>query len=60
MTKDVLTEAIWFANRSIKGTRFVFDDYPKYDMDLIHMVLFKYGFTIIESGSNKICLERTQ
>ena len=60
MTKDVITEAVWFANRSVKGTRFVFDDYPKYDMELIHKVLEKYGFSIIESGKNKICLERTQ
>jgi hypothetical protein len=29
MTKDVMTEAVWFANRSEKGARFVFDDYPK-------------------------------
>jgi len=60
MTKDVITEAVWFANRSIKGTRFVFDDYPAYDMELIHAVLEKYGFSIIESGKNKICLEKTQ
>ncbi len=60
MTKDVITEAVWFANRSLKGTRFVFDDYPKYDMELTHKVLEKYGFSIIESGRNKICLERTQ
>jgi hypothetical protein len=60
MTKDVITESVWFANRSVKGTRFVFDDFPKYDMELIHKVLEKYGFSIIELGKNKICLERTQ
>ena len=26
MTKDVITEAVWFANRSAPHTRFVFDD----------------------------------
>jgi len=60
MTKDVITEAVWFANRSIKGTRFVFDDYTKYDMELINKVLEKYGFSVLEPGRNKICLERTQ
>jgi len=60
MTKDVITEAVWFANRSVKGTRFVFDDYPKYDMELINKVLEKYGFSVLEPGRNKICLERTQ
>jgi len=60
MTKDVITEAVWFANRSTKGTRFVFDDYYAYDMELINKVLEKYGFLVIESGKNKICLEKTQ
>jgi len=60
MTKDVITEAVWFANRSVKGTRFVFDDFPKYDMELIHKVLEKYEFSIVEFGRNKVCLERTQ
>jgi len=60
MTKDVITESVWFANRSLKGTRFVFDDYPAYEMPLISKVLEKYGFFVIESGENKICLERTK
>ena len=60
MTKDVITEAVWFANRSVKGTRFVFDDFPKYDMELINKVLEKYEFSIVEFGRNKVCLERTQ
>ena len=58
MTKDVITEAVWFANRSVKGTRFVFDDYPKYKMDIIADALTLYGFKTIEKGENKICLER--
>jgi hypothetical protein len=35
MTKDVITEAIWFANRSAPHTRFVFDDHGKYAMSVI-------------------------
>ncbi len=58
MSKDVMTECIWFANRSRKGTRYVFDDYPKYKMDIIADALTLYGFKTIEKGENKICLER--
>ena len=58
MTKDVMTEAVWFANRSIKGTRFVFDDYTKYNMALIAKVLGYYGFSVVESGKNKCLLEK--
>ena len=60
MTKDVITEAVWFANKSVKGTRFIFDDYPKYDMPFISKILEKYGFKTIEAGKNKICLERNE
>ena len=60
MTKDVITEAVWFANKSIKGTRFIFDDYPKYDMPFIEKILEKYGFIRKEAGKNKICLERNE
>ena len=58
MTKDVLREAIWFADRAIKGARFVFDDYPKYDMNLISHCLLKWDFKQLEAGKNKICFER--
>jgi len=60
MTKDVITEAVWFANKSVKGTRFIFDDYPKYDMPFIEKILEKYGFIRKEAGKNKICLERNE
>jgi len=60
MTKDVITESVWFANKSVKGTRFIFDDYPKYDMPFISKILEKYGFKTIEAGKNKICLERNE
>jgi hypothetical protein len=58
MTKDVITEAVWFANRSVKGTRFVFDDYPKYGMNLIEHILTFYDFKNIEVGENKCLLEK--
>ena len=58
MTRDVLTEAIWFANRAGTNCRFVFDDYPKYDMPLIQAALVPFGFKKFEAGKNKICLEK--
>jgi len=58
MTKDVLTESIWFANRARRGTRFVFDDYTKYSMDQVAYCLTYFGFKTMEAGENKICLEK--
>jgi hypothetical protein len=58
MTKDVMTEAVWFANRSEKGARFVFDDYTKYQMPMIAQVLSLYGFEIKDQGTNKCLLEK--
>ena len=34
MTTDVIAEAVWFAQRSAPVTRFIFDDYPKYNLTL--------------------------
>jgi hypothetical protein len=58
MTKDVMTEAVWFANRSVTGTRFVFDDHSKYEMSTIANVLMLYDFKTIEMGDNKCLLEK--
>ena len=53
-----MTECIWFANRAAPITRYVFDDFPKYNMQLIRDVLKLYGFEIMDQGQNKICLEK--
>jgi hypothetical protein len=58
MTKDVIREAVWFADRSSVGTRFVFDDHSKYNMDKIADILTFWNFKTIEIGNNKICLEK--
>ena len=58
MTKDVLTEAVFFADRSAPFARIIFDDYPKYNMQLISDCLKPYGFSVMEQGLNKICLEK--
>tara|TARA_A100001201_G_scaffold113952_1_gene97629 strand:+ start:151 stop:738 length:588 start_codon:yes stop_codon:yes gene_type:complete len=60
MTKDVITEAVWFANRSAPHTRFVFDDYTMYNMNLIADVMKYYGFEGLEKGKNKVCLEKNE
>ena len=57
-TKAVITEAVWFANRSAPHTRFVFDDYDVFDMQLIINILDRFGFKPIEKGNNKILLEK--
>ena len=58
MTKDVLNEAVFFAERSVQYTRFVFDDYKLYNMDLICKILSYYNFNVMDKGENKICLEK--
>jgi len=58
MTKDVLTEAIWFANRSAPHTRFVFDDHDTYEMSIIAHGLTFFGFKTKEMGENKCIMEK--
>ena len=58
-TAAVLHEALFFANRSNPGTRFVFDDIDTYEMEQITQALAHYDFYIIERGKNKMCLERS-
>jgi hypothetical protein len=58
MTKDVLTEAVWFANRSAPHTRFVFDDHNTYAMSIIANVLLYFDFKTKGMGESKCLLER--
>ena len=58
MTRDVLTEAIWFANRSRVGSRMVFDDFVLYGMDEIAHALTYFGYRTKHMGSYKAMLER--
>ena len=60
MTKDVITEAIWFANRSAPHTRFVFDDHNTYAMSTIANVLLYFDFKTKEMGDSKCMLEKTK
>ena len=58
MTKDVIREALYFADRSRKGSRFIFDDYTQYKINDIARLLQFWNFKIIDTGSNKICFQR--
>ena len=58
MTKDVLTEAIWFANRSAPHTRFVFDDHDTYEMNVIAHALTFFDFHTHGMGDNKCMLAK--
>jgi len=58
MTKDVAREALWFADKSRIGTRFVFDDSKFFDIEPLIKILSRWGFNIFESGKNKVCIQR--
>ena len=57
-TQDVVREAVWFADRSRKGTRFIFDDFRFYTIEDVAKLLAHWNFNIIGSGAAKICLQR--
>jgi len=57
-TNHVLTEAVWFANKSAPRCRIVFDDWFTYNMQLISDALKYFGFETIESGKNKWLMEK--
>ena len=58
-TYDVIKEVIFFGERSHAGTVFVFDDYPKFDMDaVLKIIVNEYGFMLLKQGKNKISLKR--
>ena len=58
-TVDVLKEVMFFAQRSGAGTVFVFDEYPKFNMNLILKIIVNdYGFMLLKQGKNKIALKR--
>ena len=57
-TVAVLNEALFFANRSNPGARFVFDDVHTYNIQKIQDVLEYYNFYVLETGEKKVCLEK--
>ena len=57
-TKDVMREALWFADKSRKGTRFIFDDYYVYDIEVIGKALTYWDFKVLDQGENKMMLQK--
>ena len=58
-TLATIKEAIFFGERSKPGTVFVFDDYPKYNMNIIlEIIVNNFGFMLLKQGKNKIALKR--
>ena len=53
-----MREALWFADKSRKGTRFIFDDYYVYDIELIGKILGYWDFKVLDQGKNKIMLQK--
>jgi len=58
-TFDVVKEAVFFAERSRPGTVFIFDDYPKFNMDtILKVIVNEFGFMLLKQGKNKLILKR--
>ena len=60
MTRDIMREALWFADKSRKGTRFVFDDCGFFDIETTTKMLNNWNFHVFETGKNKVCLQREE
>ena len=58
MTAAVVAETVFFAQRSVVGSVFVFDDWQKYDSQLIKNVAASFGFEFITNGERKMIMER--
>ena len=59
MSKDVMTEAVWFANRAAPRARFVFDDTDKFEMSVIAYAMELFGFKTETMGEKKCLLARS-
>ena len=58
MTAAVVAETVFFAQRSVVGSVFVFDDWQKYDSQLVKNVAASFGFEFITNGDRKMIMER--
>jgi len=59
MSKDVMTEAVWFANRAAPRARFVFDDTDKFEMSVVAYAMELFGFKTETMGEKKCLLARS-
>jgi len=57
-TKEILREALWFAERSRKGSRIIIDDFNLCNFEVIKAAISYWDFIVHEKGQNKVCLQR--
>ena len=57
-TQAILREALWFAERSRKGTRIIIDDYRLCNYDVIRAAISYWDFKEIDKGKNKVCFQK--
>jgi len=57
-TKDILKEALWFAERSRKGSRIIIDDFRLCNFEVIRAAISYWDFKVYEKGQHKVCLEK--
>ena len=57
-TKDILKEALWFADRSRKGSRIIIDDFKLCNFEVIKAAISYWDFKVYEKGQHKVCLEK--
>ena len=57
-TVDVLRQALFFCDRSHVGTTFCFDDYKKYEMELIGKMCESHGFRTIKKGKQRYVIRK--
>jgi|TARA_R100000426_G_scaffold72968_1_gene50848 hypothetical protein len=59
-TKDILRETLWFAERSRKGSRIIIDDFNLCNFEVIRAAVSYWDFKVLQSGKNKVCLQREE
>jgi hypothetical protein len=58
ITPAVVAETVFFAQRSVVGSVFVFDDWQSYDSQLVKNVAASFGFEFVTNGERKMIMER--
>jgi hypothetical protein len=57
-SQDIMTQAVWFAERAGPYSRFVFSNHTQYKFDLISEVMKFYNFEIHGTGEAKCMMAK--
>jgi hypothetical protein len=57
-SQDIMTQAVWFAERAAIHSRFVFSNHTQYKFDLISEVMKFYNFEIHGTGEAKCMMAK--